>query len=113
MPCALSLRVPIAFAGVALYALVLFYHETRDVLAPIRPLAKFICIKAIVFFIFWQGILLSILVAFGVIKGTYTTYEVDPKEIAAGIQDFLICIEMFIAGTLSHRGRVRARPPPP
>jgi Organic solute transporter Ostalpha len=40
--------------SMALYALVLFYHVFAKELAPHKPLAKFMCIKGIVFFCFWQ-----------------------------------------------------------
>jgi hypothetical protein len=40
--------------SMALYALVLFYHLFAKELAPHKPLAKFLCIKGIVFFSFWQ-----------------------------------------------------------
>ncbi|KAG4379019.1 hypothetical protein GLYMA_17G156651v4 [Glycine max] len=38
----------------ALYSLVVFYHVFAKELAPHKPLAKFLCIKGIVFFCFWQ-----------------------------------------------------------
>jgi Organic solute transporter Ostalpha len=40
--------------SMALYALVLFYHVFAKELAPHKPLAKFLCVKGIVFFCFWQ-----------------------------------------------------------
>lgn len=40
--------------SLALYSLVLFYHVFAKELAPHKPLAKFMCIKGIVFFCFWQ-----------------------------------------------------------
>lgn len=40
--------------SLALYSLVVFYHVFAKELAPHNPLAKFMCIKGIVFFCFWQ-----------------------------------------------------------
>ncbi|ONH97546.1 hypothetical protein PRUPE_7G196000 [Prunus persica] len=73
----------------ALYCLVQFYNVTHERLQPIRPLAKFISFKAIVFATWWQGVGIALLCAFGVL----------PKEerLQTGLQDFLICIEMAIA----------------
>ncbi|KAL5572332.1 hypothetical protein UlMin_021929 [Ulmus minor] len=73
----------------ALYCLVQFYNATHERLRHIKPLAKFISFKAIVFATWWQGLGISLLHAFGVI----------PKEgnLQTGLQDFLICIEMAIA----------------
>lgn len=42
----------------ALYSLIVFYHVFAKELAPHKPLAKFLCIKGIVFFCFWQVIII-------------------------------------------------------
>uniref|UniRef100_A0A5B7AIK7 Protein LAZ1 homolog 2 n=2 Tax=Davidia involucrata TaxID=16924 RepID=A0A5B7AIK7_DAVIN len=73
----------------ALYCLVQFYNVTHERLKSIKPLAKFISFKAIVFATWWQGVGIALLCAFGVL----------PKEgkLQTGLQDFFICIEMAIA----------------
>ena len=38
----------------AIYALLQFFHTFSEELAPHHPLAKFLCIKGVVFFAFWQ-----------------------------------------------------------
>lgn len=49
--------------SLALYSLVIFYHVFAKELAPHKPLAKFLCVKGIVFFVFWQVLLSSFLTA--------------------------------------------------
>ena len=41
--------------SLSLYSLILFYLATEERLKPFNPLSKFLCIKAILFFSFWQG----------------------------------------------------------
>ncbi|KAF8335120.1 DUF300 domain-containing protein [Amanita rubescens] len=76
----------------ALYCLAMFWLCVNDDLKPYRPVPKFLCVKGILFFSFWQSIVISILVAADVITrlGPYT----DPEHISVGLNDTLICIEM-------------------
>eukprot|EP00736_Rhodelphis_marinus_P005471 Rmarinus@m.26859 len=83
----------------ALYILVLFYHAAWDLLAPIRPFLKFCCVKGVVFFTWWQGVGIAILIRLDVIKEPEGW---DTEDLASSIQNFLICVEMFIAA-LAHR----------
>jgi hypothetical protein len=77
---------------VSLYALGLFWVCMHNDLKPFRPVPKFLCIKLIIFASYWQGFFLSILVWLGAIPDDVQGYT--PDNLAAAIQDFLICIEM-------------------
>lgn len=57
-----------------------------------RPVPKFLCVKGILFFSFWQSIIISSLVALGAITrlGVYR----DREHISLGLNDILICFEM-------------------
>ncbi|XP_062015390.1 uncharacterized protein LOC133731957 [Rosa rugosa] len=78
--------------SLALYSLVIFYHVFDKELAPHKPLAKFLCIKGIVFFCFWQGIVLDILVALKIIRSHHIWLDVEHIEEA--LQNMLVCVEM-------------------
>jgi hypothetical protein len=41
--------------SLALYALFLFYHATRDLLSAYDPVWKFLTVKSVIFLSFWQG----------------------------------------------------------
>ncbi|XP_010533868.1 PREDICTED: transmembrane protein 184C [Tarenaya hassleriana] len=84
--------------SLALYSLVIFYHVFAKELAPHKPLTKFMCIKGIVFFCFWQGVVLEILVAMGVIRSHHFWLEVEQLEEA--LQNVLICLEMIVFSVL-------------
>lgn len=80
--------------SLALYGLFLFYNATKDLLSPFGPVLKFLTVKSVIFLSFWQGVLLAILGAAGAIEHAY---GITPGTIAAGYQNFLVCIEMFFA----------------
>ena len=72
----------------ALYALLLFYMGTHELLEPFRPLLKFILVKSVIFLTFWQGLFISICVGAGLIPSA---------EDGNNVQNFLICVEMLPA----------------
>ncbi|KIP03644.1 hypothetical protein PHLGIDRAFT_110592, partial [Phlebiopsis gigantea 11061_1 CR5-6] len=76
----------------ALYCLAIFWMCVSDDLKPFRPMPKFLCVKGILFFSFWQSIFISILVAAGVISklGPYT----DSEHISLALTDAMVCMEM-------------------
>lgn len=78
---------------IALYFLVVFYMPIADELKPFRVIPKFLCIKTVIFFAFWQGVLVAFLVWVGAIKADE---DWTVQNFSAYIQDSLICVEMFI-----------------
>lgn len=85
--------------SLALYALFLFYFATKDLLHPFEPVLKFLTIKAVIFLSFWQGMLLAILERCGAIPEVQIINgkPVGAGTVAAGYQNFIICIEMLFA----------------
>lgn len=77
---------------VSLYSLGLFWVCMHNDLKPFRPVPKFLCIKLIIFASYWQGFFLSILVWLGALPDDVRGYT--PDNLAAAIQDALICVEM-------------------
>ncbi|RCV34946.1 hypothetical protein SETIT_7G199100v2 [Setaria italica] len=73
----------------ALYCLVAWYTATKDELAPIKPLAKFLSFKSIVFLTWWQGVVIAILYALGLLRSPLA----QSLELKSSIQNFIICIE--------------------
>lgn len=79
----------------ALYVLVkLYFAVEKDLKSPVNwnPVGKFMCIKGVVFFTWWQGVGIALLQSYGMIKerGTWAA-----DDVADGLQDYLICVEML------------------
>lgn len=78
----------------SLYSLAMFWVCMSQDLKPFRPMPKFLCIKLIIFASYWQGFFLSVLQFLGAIPNDVPGYT--PDNLAAAIQDALICLEMPI-----------------
>ncbi|XP_019417931.1 PREDICTED: protein LAZ1 homolog 1-like [Lupinus angustifolius] len=78
----------------ALYCLVQFYSVIKDKLEPIKPLAKFLTFKSIVFLTWWQGVAVAFLFSMGAFKGSLA------QELRTCIQDYIICIEMGVSAVV-------------
>ena len=82
----------------ALYCLAFFYYATSNELAPIRPIGKFLSVKCLVFFTWWQSLGISILSYMGMIpryQSQTSDLDYTEEEVAKIIQAYLICVEMF------------------
>ncbi|XP_066362917.1 protein LAZ1-like isoform X2 [Miscanthus floridulus] len=80
----------------ALYCLVEWYTATKDELAHIKPLAKFLSFKSIVFLTWWQGVIIAIMYSLGLVRSPLA----QSLELKTSIQDFIICIEMGVASVV-------------
>jgi hypothetical protein len=80
----------------ALYCLIKLFFATKEELRkPIdwHPVGKFLCVKGVVFFTWWQGVGIYILQAYGIISDADQHWTA--ADVTAGIQDYLVCVEML------------------
>ncbi|XP_030047529.1 transmembrane protein 184C [Microcaecilia unicolor] len=86
----------------AMYCLILFYQALKEELRPLQPVGKFLCVKMVVFVSFWQAAVIALLVKVGVISEEQTWEWKSVEAVATGLQDFIICVEMFFAAIAHH-----------
>lgn len=77
--------------SIALYALWMFYIGAHDSLAKFNPLLKFIIVKSVIFFSFWQNVFTALAVRAG---------SLENAQEGRAVQNVLICTEMFIVSFL-------------
>ncbi|XP_038887884.1 protein LAZ1 isoform X1 [Benincasa hispida] len=80
----------------ALYCLIQFYTVAKDELVHIKPLAKFLMFKSIVFLTWWQGVGIALLSAFDLFRSPVA----QGLQFKSSVQDFIICIEMAVASVI-------------
>ncbi|KYQ91305.1 transmembrane protein [Tieghemostelium lacteum] len=78
----------------ALYFLVNFYEVFKEELSAHRPVLKFLIIKGILFFIFWQSVFIHIFIWFDLMP---SAERYSSAQIGYFVNDFLVCFEMFLA----------------
>ncbi|ODQ52260.1 DUF300-domain-containing protein [Saitoella complicata NRRL Y-17804] len=79
--------------SIAMMAVIEFAYEMTEELKPYNPVGKLLCIKMIIFFVFWQTVALGFASSFGWIKATEYWSQTD---IETGLSAILVCVEMFI-----------------
>lgn len=84
---------------VAVYCLLLLLQAAHEELTPMRAWPKLLCVKAVIFFAWWQGVALAAAVQLGVMP---STLDITEQEVAKGLQNLLIVLEMLPAA-LAHR----------
>ncbi|TFK72244.1 DUF300-domain-containing protein [Pluteus cervinus] len=82
--------------SIALYGLLWFYNLMKSELATKKPLAKFLCIKLIVMFTFYQGFIFEALEG----RVIHATLYWSATNIANGLNALAVCIEMVIFSAL-------------
>lgn len=79
--------------SLSMYWLVMFYQATKESLSPFSPVPKFLCIKGVLFFSYWQSVVITVLVKMGVIQ-ELPDIHYSVEHVASTVQNCLICFEM-------------------
>lgn len=76
-------NVSVLYAFISLAA---FYNALKSKLSPFQPVGKFLCIKFVIFFAFWQSVFLSFAASLGAMT----------EEDSVLLQNLLIVVEMAV-----------------
>ncbi|PRP79568.1 transmembrane protein [Planoprotostelium fungivorum] len=79
---------------VAMYFLVLLYEIVSKDIAVYKPLPKFLCIKAIVFVCYWQGVIIFVMFKIHIIPPHLGPF--NQSELTSSLNNLLICLEMVM-----------------
>lgn len=83
---------------VAMYCLVIFYTSYKQELQPMKPLGKFLSIKLVVFFSFFQQVVISALMEVDQIRATLSEFfGIKESKVTIILQELLICFDMLVA----------------
>lgn len=93
----------------ALYFLFLFGKIVRSELKDYRPILKFMAIKSIVFFSFWQSGSVAIAGALGWLDFLNPGLQGSSDEVSSSFSDFLILVEMPLIAILFRAAFSQAR----
>jgi len=78
----------LVFSSYAIYCLVMFYHIAVGDLAATAPFTKFVCVKGIVFFTFFQNFVIAVY---------FHLHEVSDFSKTVGVvSNTVMCVEMFL-----------------
>ena len=79
--------------SISLYMLIIFYLFITEVIERHTPLPKFLSIKVLIFFIFWQSLIISVLYHFDFLP---PFFDWDIHRSSQTLENILVCGEMFI-----------------
>lgn len=97
------INISVAYAFTVLAT---FYSALKSKLKPFEPVGKFLCIKFVIFFAFWQSLLITGMVHLGWIQ---SSGGFSANTISTELQDFLICAEMLVV-SVAHLQTFSYRP---